>query len=160
MLQGLSLGGEYGASATYLSEMAGRERRGFWSSFQYVTLIIGGQLIALGVLLVLLQAVLSEAALEAGAGASPFAIGGVLAVVVFYIRRRLDETESFENAQPRSTGRGRAARSLFRDHPREALLVMALTAGGTAGLLRLHDLPAEIPGQHHAASTARPRRRS
>ena len=45
VIQGLSLGGEYGSSATYLSEMAGRERRGFWSSFQYVT-IIGGQLTA------------------------------------------------------------------------------------------------------------------
>jgi MHS family alpha-ketoglutarate permease-like MFS transporter len=52
MLQGLSLGGEYGSSATYLSEMAGRERRGFWSSFQYVT-IIGGQLLALAVLVTL-----------------------------------------------------------------------------------------------------------
>ena len=47
IIQGLSLGGEYGSSATYLTEMAGRERRGFWSSFQYVT-IIGGQLTALG----------------------------------------------------------------------------------------------------------------
>ncbi|MEO5577828.1 MAG: MFS transporter, partial [Sphingomicrobium sp.] len=45
MIQGLSLGGEYGSSATYLSEMAGKERRGFWSSFQYVTLI-AGQLLA------------------------------------------------------------------------------------------------------------------
>ena len=47
LIQGLSLGGEYGSSATYLSEIADRERRGFWSSFQYVT-IIGGQLTALG----------------------------------------------------------------------------------------------------------------
>ena len=62
MLQGLSVGGEYGASATYLSEMAGRKRRGFFSSFQYVTLI-AGQLIALAVLLVL-QFSMSEAALE------------------------------------------------------------------------------------------------
>ena len=48
MLQGLSVGGEYGASATYLSEMAMRNRRAFWASFQYITLI-GGQLLALGV---------------------------------------------------------------------------------------------------------------
>ncbi len=127
LMQGLSVGGEYGASATYLSEMAGKSRRGFFSSFQYVTLI-SGQLIALAVLLIL-QASMSEAALEGWGWRIPFAIGAVLAVVVFYLRRRLAETESFENIDagaPRSSGL-----SLFRDHPREALLVMALTAGGT-----------------------------
>ncbi len=128
LMQGLSVGGEYGASATYLSEMAGRERRGFFSSFQYVTLI-SGQLIALGVLIVL-QATMSEAALEQYGWRIPFFIGAGLAVVVFWIRRRLAETESFHNAQgvdaPKSS-----TFSLFRHHPREALLVMALTAGGT-----------------------------
>jgi MHS family alpha-ketoglutarate permease-like MFS transporter len=125
LLQGLSVGGEYGASATYLSEMAGRERRGFFSSFQYVTLI-SGQLLALSVL-ILLQANMSEAALEAWGWRIPFGIGAGLAVVVFYLRRRLAETESFHNASgPRSSGW-----TLFRDHPREAFLVMALTAGGT-----------------------------
>jgi MHS family alpha-ketoglutarate permease-like MFS transporter len=128
MLQGLSVGGEYGASATYLSEMAGEKRRGFFSSFQYVTLI-SGQLIALAVLL-LLQFAMTEQALESWGWRIPFAIGSALAIVVFYIRRRLSETESFENAKaseaPRSSGL-----NLFRDHPREALLVMALTAGGT-----------------------------
>ncbi|MGZ8308193.1 MAG: MFS transporter [Allosphingosinicella sp.] len=128
MVQGLSLGGEYGASATYLSEMAGRQRRGFYSSFQYVSLI-AGQLIALAVLL-LLQFTMSEQALEAWGWRIPFAFGAVLAVVVFYIRRRLAETESFTNAQKSSTPRSSTA-SLFRDHPRAALLVMALTAGGT-----------------------------
>jgi MHS family alpha-ketoglutarate permease-like MFS transporter len=128
LMQGLSVGGEYGASATYLSEMAGKKHRGFYSSFQYVTLI-SGQLVALGVL-ILLQATMSEAALEAWGWRIPFAIGGALAIVVFWIRRRLDETESFKNAKgvdvPKSSGF-----SLFREHPREALLVMALTAGGT-----------------------------
>ncbi len=128
LMQGLSVGGEYGASATYLSEMAGRERRGFFSSFQYVTLI-SGQLIALAVLIVL-QQIMSEEALENWGWRIPFAIGAALAVVVFWIRRRLSETESFANAQqagaPKSSGWG-----LFRHHPREALLVMALTAGGT-----------------------------
>jgi MHS family alpha-ketoglutarate permease-like MFS transporter len=128
MLQGLSVGGEYGASATYLSEMAGRRRRGFYSSFQYVTLI-SGQLIALAVLLVL-QFLMSEAALEAWGWRIPFAIGAVLAIVVFYIRRRLAETESFENAREARAPRSGGLR-LIREHPREALLVVALTAGGT-----------------------------
>ncbi len=128
MLQGLSVGGEYGASATYLSEMAGRERRGFFSSFQYVTLI-SGQLIATFVLLVL-QATLSDEALRTWGWRVPFLIGASLAIVVFYLRRRLAETESFANAKqttaPKSSGL-----ALFRNHPREALLVVALTAGGT-----------------------------
>jgi MFS transporter, MHS family, alpha-ketoglutarate permease len=127
MLQGLSVGGEYGASATYLSEMAGAKRRGFWSSFQYVTLI-SGQLIALAVLIVL-QATMGDAELRAWGWRIPFFIGAALAVVVFWLRRRLAETQSFaaiDDAAPKSSGK-----SLFRDHPKEALLVMALTAGGT-----------------------------
>lgn len=128
MLQGLSVGGEYGASATYLSEMAGRHRRGFFSSFQYVTLI-SGQLIALCVLLVL-QALMPEHELRSWGWRIPFVIGAALAIVVFYLRRRLSETESFANAQASSAPRS-STFALFRHHPREALLVMALTAGGT-----------------------------
>ena len=128
LMQGLSVGGEYGASATYLSEMAGKNHRGFFSSFQYVTLI-AGQLTALGVLLVL-QSVMSEAALDAWGWRIPFAIGGVLAIVVFRIRRGLAETESFEKArqgdQPAS-----GLTALLREHPREFMTVLLLTAGGT-----------------------------
>ncbi len=128
LMQGLSVGGEYGASATYLSEMAGRSRRGFFSSFQYVTLI-SGQLLALLVLLIL-QAVLTEPQLEAWGWRVPFLIGGALAVVVFYLRRGLAETDSYKNAQaaqaPKSSGF-----ALFRHYPRQAATVMALTAGGT-----------------------------
>jgi MHS family alpha-ketoglutarate permease-like MFS transporter len=130
LLQGLSLGGEYGSSATYLSEIADRNRRGFWSSFQYVT-IIGGQLTALG-LLVVLQILLGDAAMQAWGWRIGFAAGAVLAVVVFIIRRRLDETPSYERSVSDPTRRRSTARNLFRDHPREAFLVIALTAGGTA----------------------------
>jgi MHS family alpha-ketoglutarate permease-like MFS transporter len=130
LLQGVSLGGEYGSSATYLSEIADRERRGFWSSFQYVT-IIGGQLTALA-LLVLLQALLGEQAMQDWGWRIGFLAGAVLAVVVFVIRRRLDETLSFANVAARDDRPRSTARNLFRDHPRQAFLVMALTAGGTA----------------------------
>src|SRR4029079_7101188 len=130
IVQGLSLGGEYGSSATYLSEMADRERRGFWSSFQYVT-IIGGQLTALA-LLVVLQATIGEAAMQAWGWRIGFAAGALLAIIVYFIRRGLDETLSYENVTAKVDRRRSTLGTLFRDHPRESLLVMALTAGGTA----------------------------
>ena len=130
MIQGLSLGGEYGSSATYMSEIADRDRRGFWSSFLYVT-IIGGQLSALA-LLVVLQMVLGDDAMQAWGWRIGFWAGAFLAIVVFFIRRGLDETLSYENVAAKADRRRSTAVNLFRDHPREAFLVMALTAGGTA----------------------------
>ncbi|GAA3885226.1 MFS transporter [Sphingomonas limnosediminicola] len=130
IIQGLSLGGEYGSSATYMSEMADRDRRGFWSSFLYVT-IIGGQLAALA-LLVFLQAVLGEAAMGESGWRIGFVVGALLAVVVYFIRRRLDETMSYERLADRPERRRSGIFTLFRDHPREALLVIGITAGGTA----------------------------
>ncbi|MEO6152506.1 MAG: MFS transporter [Croceibacterium sp.] len=126
ILQGLSLGGEYGASATYLAEMAPRSNRGFWASFQYMTLC-GGQLCAIAVA-VILQGVLSEAELTAWGWRIPFFIGALLALGVYVLRRRLAETPSFTNQavdRPVST-----ARMLWRDHRRESILVAMLSAGG------------------------------
>jgi MHS family alpha-ketoglutarate permease-like MFS transporter len=128
LMQGLSIGGEYGASATYLSEMAGRSRRGFYSSFQYVTLI-AGQLVAICVLL-LLQAMLSEAELDAWGWRIPFFIGGALAVIVFWLRRGLAETQSFVAAKAEGAPKSGFVELVTR-HPRETLTVMLLTAGGT-----------------------------
>jgi len=128
LMQGLSIGGEYGASATYLSEMAGKARRGFFSSFQYVTLI-AGQLVAICVLLIL-QAVLSEAQLDAWGWRIPFFIGGVLAIIVFWLRRGLTETQSFAVAKAQGAPRSGFVELVTR-HPRETLTVMLLTAGGT-----------------------------
>lgn len=128
VLQGLSVGGEYGASATYLSEMATRRHRGFWSSFHYVT-VIAGQLLALG-LLVILQRLMSEAALSAWGWRIPFLIGALLAVIVFWMRRGIDETRSFEAARSSGERRGDAVLLILR-HPRQTLMVMGLTAGGS-----------------------------
>jgi MHS family alpha-ketoglutarate permease-like MFS transporter len=126
LLQGLSVGGEYGASATYLSEMAGQKHRGFWSSFQYVTLI-SGQLIALGVLL-LLQRSLSDADLMAWGWRIPFAIGAAGAIIAVWLRRGLEETPAFRNVAP--SKRQSNVRALLQ-HPRAIGTVMGLTAGGT-----------------------------
>ena len=128
MMQGLSVGGEYGSSATYLSEMATTKHRGFWSSFQYVTLI-SGQLLAL-MLLILLQRTLGEAALSDWAWRIPFFVGAGLAVVVFWLRRGLDETRAFEDPVTRAAPQSSALELVLR-HPKEALIVIGLTAGGT-----------------------------
>ena len=128
LMQGLSIGGEYGASATYLSEMAGRSRRGFYSSFQYVTLI-AGQLVAICVLL-LLQAILSEAELDTWGWRIPFLIGGGLAVIIFWLRRGLSETQSYAIAKAEGAPKSGFVELVTR-HPRETLTVMLLTAGGT-----------------------------
>ena len=129
LLQGLSVGGEYGASATYLSEVAVRERRGLWSSLQYVTLI-AGQLIALSVLLVL-QVVLDRGALAEWGWRIPFVAGGVLSLGVLWLRRGLIETNAFASVKrDGKLGRSSALR-LVRAHPREVLVVIGLTSGGT-----------------------------
>src|SRR6195952_1738386 len=90
LLQGLSVGGEYGTTATYMSEVALRGERGFFSSFQYVTLI-GGQLLAV-LVVVVLQQLLSEAELRAWGWRIPFVIGALTALVAFWLRRTLHET--------------------------------------------------------------------
>ena len=128
MLQGLSVGGEYGASATYLSEMASRDRRAFWASFQYFTLI-GGQLLALAVV-VLLQSTMPDAEVQRWGWRIAFGIGALLAIFVYILRFRLAETESFVRQ-----GADRARSSmidLWRNHPREFLIVAAISGGGSA----------------------------
>ena len=131
LIQGLSVGGEYGSSATYLTEMAGKNHRGFFSSFQYVTLI-SGQLLALCVLIVL-QRTLTEDQLYAWGWRVPFFIGAILAVVVFWIRRGLVETKSSKEAQEQAKNGGpkSGALALFTKYPKQAFTVIMLTAGGT-----------------------------
>lgn len=129
LLQGISVGGEYGVSATYLSEMATADRRGFYSSFQYVTLI-GGQLIALGIQLILQKWLLSEAQLHAWGWRIPFVIGAVLSIVALYLRRSLHETPSFERQRALEAPRKGTIRELLR-HPKAILTVAGLTMGGT-----------------------------
>jgi MHS family alpha-ketoglutarate permease-like MFS transporter len=130
IIQGLSLGGEYGTSATYLTEMADRRHRGFYSSFQYVTLI-GGQICALLVLLLLQKVFLTPEEIRAWGWRIPFFIGALLAVIALIMRRNLHETEAFEAAQKAVVTRTSSLRALAR-YPREVLLVVGLTAGGTA----------------------------
>lgn len=130
LLQGLSVGGEYGVSATYLSEMATPDRRGFYSSFQYVTLI-GGQLIALGIQLLLQKLLLTEAQLNEWGWRIPFVIGAILSVIALYLRKHLHETEAFEHRNGHIRDERKGTIKELMKHPRQLLTVIGLTLGGT-----------------------------
>jgi MHS family alpha-ketoglutarate permease-like MFS transporter len=127
LIQGLSVGGEYGTSATYLSEMATKNRRGFYSSFQYVTLI-GGQLVALGIQMLLQKLLLTDEQLQEWGWRIPFVIGAILSVVAFYIRRNLHETEAFQTIQ---TNKRKGTVKELLLYPKSIALVIGLTLGGT-----------------------------
>lgn len=129
LMQGLSVGGEYGTSATYLSEVATSERRGFYSSFQYVTLI-GGQLIALGLQLLLQRFFLNAQQLQNWGWRIPFVIGAILSLTALYLRRSLKETDAFENKEHAVKKRESSVKELLK-HPRSIAIVIGLTLGGT-----------------------------
>ena len=127
MVQGLSLGGEYGTSATYMSEMASRGRRGFYSSFQYVTLI-AGQLFSL-LVQIILQQVLTDAQLYAFGWRIPFIIGALGAVAVLWLRLSMDESAQFtaKNKQNKQAG----SFALLMKYPKQVAIVVGMTLGGT-----------------------------
>ena len=126
LIQGLSVGGEYGTTATYMSEVALRGQRGFFSSFQYVTLI-GGQLLAV-LVIVIMEALLSEAEIRAWGWRIPFVLGAVAAVVALLLRRTLHETQSEADRGDKDAG---SLSALFRDHKAAFFTVLGYTAGGS-----------------------------
>lgn len=125
LLQGLSVGGEFAASTTFLVESAGPGRRGLFSSFQYVSTTIG-QLVASGVA-ALLVANLAPTTMDSWGWRVPFVLGALLSLVGFWIRRGAEETRSEEQAKAPRPGLFEA----LRRHPRESLLICGITAGGT-----------------------------
>ncbi|MFE7278523.1 MFS transporter [Streptomyces sp. NPDC057623] len=131
LLQGLSVGGEFGSSASYLAEVAPSGRRGFYSSFQYVSIVLG-QLAALLVAIVL-QRLLSEGQLESWGWRIPFVIGAVAGLVVMYLRRTMEESPHFQRQRAKSADpdERKGLRSLFTEYPRQVLAVFGLAIGGT-----------------------------
>ena len=125
LLQGLSVGGEYGTAATYMSEIASRGRRGFFSSFQYVTLS-GGQLVASAVI-TLLQIFLTAPQLSAWGWRIPFAVGAAASLIALYLRSTLEETATVETMSHRKAGSVKA----LLQYKRGLLITLAFTIGGS-----------------------------
>ena len=126
LIQGLSVGGEYGTTATYMSEVALRGRRGFFASFQYVTLI-GGQLLAV-LVIVIIESLMSSEEITQWGWRIPFIIGALAAIVSIFLRRSLAETQKAETRANKNAG---SITELFRHHTPAFLTVLGYTAGGS-----------------------------
>ena len=132
LVQGFATGGEYGTSATYMSEAALPGRRGFLSSFHYVTLV-GGHVLAQLTLLLMLS-LLDTSQISAWGWRVAFAIGGVGALVVFWLRRSMDESLDAHAIAAARAGKAQASGSLHElliNQWKPLLLCIGITAGGT-----------------------------
>jgi MHS family alpha-ketoglutarate permease-like MFS transporter len=110
--------------------MATANRRGFYSSFQYVTLI-GGQLIALGIQLLLQQVFLTEAQLHSWGWRIPFFIGAGLSLIALYLRSHMAESVAFTQDKARLAKKESGTLKQLFQHPKAVALVVGLTLGGT-----------------------------
>ncbi|AMO59879.1 arabinose efflux permease family protein [Mycolicibacterium phlei] len=155
LVQGFATGGEYGTSATYMSEAATRERRGFFSSFQYVTLV-GGHVLAQLTLLVV-DAFLNDDQMHEFGWRIGFAIGGVAAVVVYWLRRTMDESLSEDVIEAATTGADTGAgsiRELLTRYWRPLLLCFLITMGGTVAFYTYSvNAPAIVKSTYQGSMT-------
>ncbi|MGT2470760.1 MFS transporter [Paraburkholderia terrae] len=123
------MGGEYGTSATYLSEIAPVNRRGFYLGFLQVS-VVAGQLLALALLLVMQHVLFTSGQIERWAWRIPFVVGGALALFALYMRRNVVESEAFQHS---GTRRGPPISREMLLHWRQLLLAVGITVGGTVG---------------------------
>lgn len=130
LLQGLSVGGEYGTVATYMSEIGLKDKRGFYSSFQYVTLS-GGQLLA-SLLSVVMLMLLTPEQIEDGAWRIPFLIGGCAALVSLVARTRLEETLHTDTKDEKNVQEASGSlKTLLKTHWKTFWLVVGYTSAGS-----------------------------
>ncbi|EFB5714465.1 MFS transporter [Campylobacter coli] len=125
LIQGLSVGGEYGIAATYLSELATEGKQGFYSSFQYVTLI-GGQLLAVASISIMLF-FFSIDEMKDYAWRILFVVGGILALGSLLVRKVMNESATqIHKHEDRGT-----LKALFTSSWKQFLMVLGITAGGS-----------------------------
>ncbi|MDX3894954.1 MFS transporter [Pusillimonas sp.] len=130
LVQGFATGGEYGTSATYLSEAAVPKHRGFLASFHYVTLV-GGHVLAQALFLALLLAT-SKEDIGSWGWRLAFAIGGIGALIVLWMRRTMDESMSQEAIKSAKKDKGSGSMvELVRNYWKELAACFLVTMGGT-----------------------------
>jgi MHS family proline/betaine transporter-like MFS transporter len=122
ILQGISVGGEFGSATALLIEYAPPHRRGFYGSWQMFAQSIGVFLATL--MGALLTSVFTAEALASWAWRIPFMVGLLIGPIGFYIRRNIREPDVFlKEAQ----GKKVSIAEIFRRYPAELFVSFALS---------------------------------
>jgi MHS family proline/betaine transporter-like MFS transporter len=104
LVQGFSVGGEWGNSTAFIVEWAPQARRGFYGSLQQSSVVAG--LLLGSAIAALLNSVLEPAAMQSWGWRVPFLIGGLIGPVGVYMRRNVDETPAYVQARTEISGKG------------------------------------------------------
>lgn len=121
LLQGLSLGGEFASAATYLSEMAPKNKRGFYSSFMFFSSAIG-ILMASGLAWALTSS-LTETQMSEYGWRIPFILGAIGGLVGMWIRKSVPDSEMTHKKE--SVKNPLAV--LIKRHPKETLRIVGIS---------------------------------
>jgi len=131
VVQGISIGGEYGSATALLVEYAPPNRRMMYGSFQMSSQALG-RVLATGIGLPVLL-LLSSETVQAGAWRIPFLIGSLIGPFGFYVRYRLAESPEFERLLAHKAETARApVREVLQHHWLAVITAIGLTIIGTS----------------------------
>jgi MHS family proline/betaine transporter-like MFS transporter len=97
LMQGFSAGGEWGSSTAYIVEWAPQDQRGFYGSFQQMSVVAG--LLLGSAVAAIMNTVLTPEQMDTWGWRVPFLLGGILGPVGLWMRRTIDETPAYTKAK-------------------------------------------------------------
>ncbi len=119
LAQGISLGGEFSGSITFIVEHAPQHRRGLAGAASLVSLMLG---FILGIVVVRgCMGYLGAEAFEQWGWRIPFLVGIFIGLIGFYIRHACDESPVYEDAKQNGTLAKHPIRQAFKQHPWQML---------------------------------------
>jgi MHS family proline/betaine transporter-like MFS transporter len=148
LLQGFSVGGEFGSAVAFLVEHAGADRKGFSASWQWATTGIVSIVVAL--FGIVLTTMLTHAQLVDWGWRVPYVFGLLVGPAGLYIRSRVAETGEFAQAEPHSV----PIRELLRKQPFDVVLALGASIVSNASYYLLLYIPTyAVKTLHLHAST-------
>jgi MHS family proline/betaine transporter-like MFS transporter len=122
LLQGLSLGGEFSGSITFLVEHAPVKKRGLVGSATVFSLAVG--MLMGSVVATICSKSMSAEDLQSWGWRIPFIIGIVIAVVGFYIRHYTDESPEFEKIKKSGKVSKTPVRDIFKNNSKQLFIAI------------------------------------